>query len=106
MSQTDQLTDLKLKLRELTYLKSALSVLQWDQEVFMPKKGVALRAETMAHIAGLIHDRFIHIDDDTSLSILKQKMDEGKLDKENSVLVREVWREFEREKKLPAKFVQ
>ena len=103
---TSLLTELKVKLRELSYLASALGVLQWDQEVLMPQKGSVIRAETMAHIAGLLHDRFIHLNDDNLLDRLKDNEDDPSLSDQDRIIIREVWRQYEREKKLPPEFVK
>ena len=43
--------------REETMLASCLDLLEWDEEVAMPRKGVAHRAEQRALLAGLVHDR-------------------------------------------------
>jgi len=72
----------------------------------MPKKGARLRAETIAHLSELLHDRFIHLNDDGVVTSLKAALETGKLNDQDSVIIRETWREYRREKKLPAQFVK
>jgi len=43
--------------REDTVLSSCLDLLDWDEEVYMPRGGVKNRAEQMALLAGIAHDR-------------------------------------------------
>lgn len=43
--------------RERALLSSCLELLSWDELTCMPRGGVAYRAQQMAHLAGLLHDR-------------------------------------------------
>ena len=105
MKQTN-VSILKERLAEITHLSSALSVLSWDQEVYMPEKGADLRAVSVSHLSTLIHNKFTSIDDDGLLSELNKKLKEGKISGDEAVIVSETWRVFEREKKLPESYVR
>jgi len=94
------------ELEEMTHIKAAIAVLQWDQEVFMPKKGADMRAKTISNLIGILHKRFISKDFENLLFKIKKLADKGKLSDNESCIVREVWREFEREKKMPTEFVR
>ena len=98
--------EFKKELMDIYYLSSAISVLHWDQEVSMPQKGNELRAKIIGSLAGELHNKFTSADFSKSLLALKKKLDSGKLNDEESCIVREVWREFSREKKLPLDFVK
>ena len=50
---------LKAKMAEIRDLGSAVALLSWDQETYMPPKGLAARAEQLATIQGLQHERLI-----------------------------------------------
>ncbi|MDO8619734.1 MAG: carboxypeptidase M32, partial [bacterium] len=102
-NEIEKLTE---RLREVTYLGTAIAVLQWDQEVTMPKKGADARATTTSLLAGLVHNKFLEIDHDGLLSGLKKKLDGGKLSPTEATIVRETWRSFSRERKLPETFVK
>src|SRR3974390_1516432 len=43
--------------REETLLASCSDLLAWDEETYVPPAGVGPRAEQMALMAGLLHDR-------------------------------------------------
>jgi len=44
--------------RELQLVGDASALLGWDQEVLLPKKGIAYRAEQMSWFSGHLHERF------------------------------------------------
>src|SRR3989339_757914 len=89
------------KLIELNYLGSAMSVLHWDQEVYMPEKGSAMRAKTLGYMSGLLHDMFLSINDKRLLDRLRKTVAKGKT--AEAIVVRDVLRAYDREKKLPKK---
>lgn len=97
---------LKERIVEISHFASIASLLEWDQEVMMPKKAVDLRAQTSAHLAALIHKKYTDIDSDGLLSDLKKQLDKDELGRDEAIIVRETWRDFEREIKLPEKFVK
>ncbi len=94
------------RLRELSYLSSAISVLHWDQEVYMPKKGADARASSISLLAGLVHTQFLNIDHDGLLSSLGKKLSAKKLQPHDAAIVRETVRSFEKASKLPETFVK
>jgi carboxypeptidase Taq len=106
MAKKENISELRENLQEIYHLGSALQVLHWDQEVFMPPKGVSNRAATIANLAGILHEKFISKDFAKLIKKAKLQLDAGKLDDGESAIVRELWREFERQKKLPVAFVK
>ncbi len=42
--------------KKISVLYSATGVLGWDQEVYMPTNGAALRAEQTSVLSGIIHE--------------------------------------------------
>lgn len=102
----EQYTTFKQRLLTLTHLTAALGVLSWDQEVMMPPKGAGKRAETIAELAGLLHERFLHLNDDALLDTLKSALTKGELDDRQEAVVREIARIYDREQKLSKEFVQ
>lgn len=105
MSMT-KIEKLTARLKEVAHLVSAESLLQWDTQVHMPEKGSQSRSDTLATLRTLTHQRLMDIDSDKVLSDLKAKLDSGDLEEGEAVIVREVWRDFQREKKLPEDFVR
>ncbi|MCX6762922.1 MAG: hypothetical protein NT093_04045 [Candidatus Moranbacteria bacterium] len=80
MEREKNISELKEKLQEIYHLGSALQVLHWDQEVFMPSKGAANRAATISNLSGILHEKFISKDFAALLKNAKAKLDAGKLD--------------------------
>ena len=102
----NKLEKLKEELLELHHLSSAVAVLHWDMEVYMPQKGADLRAKTIAELSGLIHNKFISPQFGKLIKEAKREMEKGTLSEGDSRIVNEVWREYSREKKLPLDFVK
>ena len=102
---------LNTKLREIQHLRDASAVLSWDQETYMPSGGGPARAEQIALLQTLAHDKFVsadienlltpYIDPTTGLANDKA----SGLDDASKALLRETWRDFSRAKKLPSDFV-
>lgn len=96
----------KRELEEMTHLGAAIAILHWDQEVFMPQKGANARAKTIAYLAGVLHEKFVSKNFEDLILKIKRLDDGKKLNAEENCIFREVWREFQRGKKLPANFVR
>jgi carboxypeptidase Taq len=102
---------LNTKLVEIQHLRDASAVLSWDQETYMPAGGGPARADQIAFLQTLAHDKFVsqdietlltsYIDPTTGLANDKAK----ELDGTSKALLRETWRDFSRAKKLPSEFV-
>ncbi len=100
------------RLVEIQHLNSAVSLLSWDQETYMPAGGGAARADQLATLQTLAHDKFVSPDIER---LLEQWVDgatgeahevNGEVwDESTRALLREVWRDFSRAKKLPSEFV-
>jgi carboxypeptidase Taq len=106
------LEPLTTRLLEIQRINSAASVLSWDQETYMPAGGGAARAEQIAVLQGLAHKKLVSPEIESLLSqwvdpATGQASDEpGALwDEPSRSLLREVWRDFSRAKKLPSDFV-
>lgn len=96
--------EFKKKLIEIRRLQSTAALLHWDQQVYMPPGGADERSKTIAALVGLIHQKFISKEFERNLLILKKK--QSVLNSKQKAVVREVWRDFSREKKIPQKFVE
>ena len=96
------------RLLEIRRIQSAASVLSWDQETYMPAGGGAARAEQIATLEGLAHERLVSPEVETLLTgwidPVSGQAAEG-WDEPSRSLLRETWRDFSRAKKLPSKFV-
>jgi carboxypeptidase Taq len=106
------LEPLTTRLLEIQRINSASSVLSWDQETYMPAGGGAARAEQIAVLQGLAHQKLVSPEIEQLLSqwidpATGQAAEQpGDLwDEPSRSLLREVWRDFSRAKKLPSDFV-
>ncbi len=93
------------QLEELAHLNSSVALLQWDQEVFMPTKGGEPRAKTIGYLSTLAHEKMIELNTKKTLAKLSQWANKHPSTK-NATVIRETWRIHQRERKLPAAFVQ
>jgi carboxypeptidase Taq len=92
--------------RDETLLSSCLDVLQWDEEVCMPRGGVAHRAEQMALLAGLAHDRGTDPRYDELLGTVEGSSLVADPESPQAVNVRELRRGYDRERRLPRRLVE
>lgn len=102
----DPIADLRQYLIELSHLKHALTILHWDNELFLPELARNRRAETINYLTNLVHDRFTATPFQTVLAKAYDAFQQGTLTETDAAIVREVWRESSREKKLTPLFVQ
>ncbi len=106
---TQTLTTLKSKLLEIQHLKDAAALLSWDQETHMPAGGGQTRAEQLATLQTLAHDKFVAPEvEDLLLHLIDPATglaNADGLDDASKALLRETWRDFSRAKKLPSNFI-
>lgn len=112
MKTVATLEPLTTRLLEIQRINSAASVLSWDQETYMPAGGGAARAEQIAVLQGIAHEKLVAQDVE---SLLSQWVDPATghaadtageaWDEPSRSLLREVWRDFSRAQKLPSDFV-
>jgi len=91
-------------------LQGIVSLLDWDQETYMPSGGAEIRSEQLKTMAGLIHREKTGRKFKTALSKLVD-LDSGKvrtksLSKEQNAALREWRRDFIHDTSLPSKFVE
>ena len=106
------LEPLTTKLLEIYRINSAASVLSWDQETYMPTGGGEARAEQIAVLQGIAHQKLTSPEVQGLLSqwidpTTGQAADQpGETwDEPSRSLLRETWRDVSRAKKLPSDFV-
>jgi len=91
------------KVKEISYLNQALSMLRWDQETYMPPGTVNDRAKQVALLSGIVHERMTSKAMGRMLAELKK---DRSLDEDQAVNVREFARDFKRATALPAALVK
>ena len=113
MNTLETLQPLTSRLLEIHHLSSAASLLSWDQETYMPPGGGAARADQLATLHGLAHDRLVAPDVEALLNRWIDPATGQPRDPQPEAwneparaLLREVWRDFSLAKKLPSEFVK
>jgi carboxypeptidase Taq len=106
MQPREAYDELARKVKEEAVLASCVGVLGWDEETYMPRAGVAHRAEQHALLAGLLHDRAT----DPRLGELLAAVEGSDLvadpDSAEAVNVRELRRLYDRAIRLPRSLVE
>ena len=113
MQTLDALKSLEQYLYPIAHLQSAASLLSWDQETYMPRGGGEARAEQIATLQGLAHERLTAPETETLLGRWLDLRSGKPLadppvewDGEAEALLRETWREYSRARQLPNEFVR
>ena len=102
------LTQLIVKLTTIHHLKDACAVLSWDQETYMPTGSGQARAEQIATLQTLAHESFVSPEMERLLGEwvdLETGETTSQFDDTSRAFLHETWRDFNRAKKLPSKFV-
>ena len=106
-STTAAYDELMSIVRDANLLHATGSILGWDQEVFMPKRGVEYRGRQLAQLARLEHERLT--DPRVGELIAACESDDavtGEHGTPSSVNIRELRRSYDRRTKLPAELVE
>lgn len=99
MTLYEQYKELSQKAADLQF---ASAVLGWDQEVYMPPKGFAMRGRQMATLATQAHEIMTG---EAYSNLLQQLVAAKDLTQEQQDNVRLGWEDYEKNKKLPSSFV-
>ena len=88
--------------RRATYLGDANGVLSWDQEVMMPESGTPARSKQRGAVSAVEHE--LLIDDDVGRWL--EELAREDLSEEQSAVVREIRRQYERKSRVPTDLVE
>ncbi|MDX1430003.1 MAG: carboxypeptidase M32, partial [Rhodothermales bacterium] len=99
---TEHLRDLKKRLATVRDIETAAAVLEWDQETYMPPGAADARAEQIATIRQIGHERMTA----SEVGLLIDRLSEADgMGPDDTALVRIARRDFERATKLPETLV-
>jgi carboxypeptidase Taq len=90
-------------MRRLADVKAALALMQWDQETYLPSKGIGFRAQQVATLSEMAHDLATAGKLGSLLESLENGSGLNETEMKNISLNRE---DFEKQKKYPAAFVR
>ena len=95
------LRTLKGRLAEISDLYRSLGVLSWDQKVTMPAGGHPARAEAMATLGRIAHEKFVDVEMGRLLERLRPLEESLDHDSDDASLVRVVRRDWEKQSRVP-----
>lgn len=98
----ERLDELKRRLGEVSDLRSASALLDWDQMVMMPPAGAAVRAHRQATLERVAHERFTDDRIGELLSDLAALEASLPPDSDDASLIRVTRRDWERARRIPA----
>ena len=92
--------------RDVSLLASCADLLDWDEETYMPAGGAEHRSRQRALLAGIVHDRFTDPRIGELLDVLRDSSVVSDPQSVAAVNVRELRRDFDRERKVPRSLVE
>jgi len=100
-----KLQELKDHLGTISDMGSAVALLNWDQETYMPAGSAQARAKHLSTLQKLTHEMFV---DEKTLSLIegaKSELNGAPEDSDDASLIRITLRDYERETKIPSSLV-
>ncbi|MBV8079639.1 MAG: carboxypeptidase M32 [Actinobacteria bacterium] len=94
--------ELRTRLAEIHDLAKAAEILRWDEQVMMPPRGAAARAEQLATLNRVTHDRFTSPEIGRLLDDLAPFEEQHDFDSFEASLIRVTRRDWEKERKVPS----
>jgi carboxypeptidase Taq len=98
---TDHVGDLRAELAELTDLRNAGRLLEWDQQTMMPPRGVEMRANSIATVERIGHERFVSAQTGRLLGAAARALNGDPPDSDDARLVTVVTRHWEKARRVP-----
>lgn len=95
------LRTLKERLAEISDLTRSLGVLGWDQKVTMPNGGYPARAEAMATLGRIAHEKFVDEEVGRLLERLHPLEESLDYDSDEASLIRVARRDWEKQRRVP-----
>lgn len=102
---SEQLQELKDRLREIDDINSATAVLGWDQSTYMPPGGAAARGRQVATLSRIGHEKLTDPALGTLLESLQSYADSLGEDSDDAALIRVATKDFENAVKIPPKLL-
>ena len=76
-------TSYKAHLQKIAHLNSAMALLSWDQEIYMPKNGLGVRAQQFSTLSAISHEMATDSDFEALVIHLMEKSSFGFKEKKN-----------------------
>jgi carboxypeptidase Taq len=94
--------ELCVRLAEVADLAKGLEILRWDEQVMMPPRGAAARAEQVATLNRIVHELFTAPETGRLLDELAGFEEQHEHDSFEASLIRVTRRDWEKERKVPS----
>lgn len=94
------LKELKTKVAEVMDVVHAIAVLEWDQQTYMPPRGGEARAEQIATLSKIAHEKFTSSEVGKLIAELEPYFQNQGPESDDAALFRKVKREYEKDTKL------
>src|SRR5947209_990730 len=98
----DALKQLRERLAEVSDLRQAAHLLEWDQQTMMPPRGVNARAETLATLGRISHEWFVDDETGRRLDAAAREVNGQDPDSDDARLIAVVQRRWEKARRVPA----
>jgi carboxypeptidase Taq len=98
----DPVGQLRVWTAELNDLRDAAAVLDWDQQTMMPRRGAANRAEVLATLERLTHEKFVSAQTGQLIDAAEAALNGASPDSDEARLVRVTRRRWEKARRVPA----
>jgi carboxypeptidase Taq len=99
---SEQFDELRRHLAEISDLSAASALLAWDQQVLMPPRGAPMRAEQLATLRAVAHDKFTAPEIGRLLDELASFEEQHEYDSFEASLIRVTRRDYEKACKVPS----
>jgi carboxypeptidase Taq len=96
------LRTLRERLAEISDLYRSAAVLRWDQLVMMPPRGSEARAEALATLGRIAHDKFVDDEIGNLLERLRPHEESLAYDSDDASLIRVTRRDWEKARRVPS----
>ena len=95
------LRTLRERLAEISDLQRAMGVLRWDMQVTMPPLGSPARANALATLGGIAHEKFVDDEIGRLLDRLRPLEESLEYDSDEASLIRVTRRDWEKQRRVP-----
>jgi carboxypeptidase Taq len=94
--------ELRTRLAEIADLVKTASVLGWDQQVMMPPRGAAIRAEQLATVGRIAHQKFTSAETGKLIDDLRGWGEQKEYDSLEASLIRVAAKDWEKASRVPS----
>jgi carboxypeptidase Taq len=101
-TMTTYIDELRTRMAELIDLRSASSLLEWDQQTMMPPRGAGNRAESLATLERIGHAMFTSAETGRLIDAAADELDGAPEESDDASLIRVLRRRWEKARRVPA----